>query len=350
MLKIGVIGVGSISSMHIEAVQANAKAELVAFCDINEARLKEKGANYGVTQLYVDYMDLLANDAIDAVIICTWNDSHVEIATAALEAGKHVFVEKPLSRQMTDEARKLGELAQTTDKVASVGMVRRYADNARVLKTWIDQGNMGDIYYGKASLLRRLGHPGGWFGKQSISGGGPMVDLGVHLLDITWYLMGKPRPVTVSANTANYLGGRDHIGYLSAYKAADQLDEPSDVEDFANALIRFENGATLYIETSYTMHTPQDELLIQLAGSKGGAVLEPSLKLITEAHGLILNAEPQMDYPGFHEHAYSCEIDAFINACVEGTANETPIADGLTVLSMLDAIYQSAGQKQELRL
>ncbi|MGO4936309.1 Gfo/Idh/MocA family protein [Fundicoccus sp. Sow4_H7] len=350
MLKIGIIGVGSISSFHIQAIQESAKARLVAFCDINLDRLQTKGSQYGVNQLYTDYNELLANDQIDAVVICTWNDSHVNIATAALKAGKHVFVEKPLSRRITADAIELGKLAESTDKVASVGMVRRYADNARVLKQWIDSGKMGDIYYGKASLMRRLGHPGGWFGQQAISGGGPMVDLGVHLLDIVWYLMGKPKPTTVSANTASYLGDRGHIGYLSYYQAADQLDQPSNVEDFANALIRFENGASFYLETSYTMHTPKDDLLIQMAGSNGGAILEPSLQLVTEENGVILNAEPQIDFPSFHNHAYKRELDGFIDACVEGKPNETPIADGLTVLSILDSIYQSAREKREITL
>src|SRR5699024_6503895 len=135
---------------------------------------------------------------------------------------------------------------------------RRHGDNTKVLKQFIDNGDLGEIYYAKASCLRRLGNPGGWFSDHSKSGGGPLIDLGVHFIDHIWYLMGKPRPVSVSGNTYKNLGNRSHIQNLSFYKAADYDPSLNDVEDLANALIRFENGASLYIDMSFTLHAKED--------------------------------------------------------------------------------------------
>lgn len=199
MLRVGVIGVGAISEMHIKPYIKNEEVELIALCDIHEERLAAKGQLYGISQLYTNYQELLNNPDIDAVSICTWNNTHAEIAVAALEAGKHILVEKPLSMTV-DEAIKVQTAAEMSGKTAQVGFVRRHATNVEILKTFIDNGELGDIYYAKASYLRRLGNPGGWFSDITKSGGGPLIDLGVHVIDIMWYLMGKPRPVSVIGN------------------------------------------------------------------------------------------------------------------------------------------------------
>src|SRR5690625_6793155 len=294
VLKVGVIGIGSISDMHIQAYQKHEDVELVAFCDLSEERLKEKGARYDVDQLYTDYQELLANDSIDAVSICTWNDTHAEIAIAALEAGKHVLLEKPLSMTV-EEAEAVEEAVKRSGKVLQVGFVRRHADNARILKEFIDADELGEIYYAKASILRRLGNPGGWFSDISKSGGGPLIELGVRMIDISWYVMGRPRPVSVSGNTYKKLGNRSHIENLSFYQAADYAPTLNDVEDLANALIRFENGASLYVDVSFTLHAKEDTIRSVIYGEKGGAEIEPELAFITEENNTILNIAPQIN-------------------------------------------------------
>ncbi|MBO1910878.1 Gfo/Idh/MocA family oxidoreductase, partial [Microvirga sp. 3-52] len=214
MLKVGVIGGGSISEFHIKPYVNNDDALLIALCDKNKERLAEAGTRYGVDNLYTDYEDLLANKEIDAISICTWNNTHAEIAIAALEAGKHVLVEKPLSMTV-EEAFAVEEAVEKSGKILQVGFVRRHGDNTKLLKQFIDQGELGEIYYAKASCIRRLGNPGGWFSDKSKSGGGPLIDLGVHMIDISWYLMGKPRPISVSGNTYSRLGNRSNIKNLS---------------------------------------------------------------------------------------------------------------------------------------
>ena len=350
MLKVGVIGAGSISEFHIKPYLSNQQTELAALCDVNESRLAEKGELYGVSRLYEDYRELLKDDTIDAVSICTWNNSHAEIAIAALEAGKHVLVEKPLSMTVA-EAEAVQEAVERTGKVLQVGFVRRHGDNAKLLKTFIDNGDLGEIYYSKASCLRRVGNPGGWFSDSSRSGGGPLIDLGVHMVDICWYLMGRPRPVSVSGNTYKKLGNRSHIENFSFYQAADYDPSLNDVEDLSNALIRFENGASLFVDVSFALQAKKEEVSVKLFGEKGGAEIEPELMLVTEKYNTILNVTPQIDKLTFDfEKAFENEINAFVSSCLHGTENIAPVSDGVQVMKMLNAVYSSAETGKEVYL
>ena len=350
MLKVGVIGGGSISEFHIKPYMKNDGVELVALCDSNEQRLAKAGERYSVTELYSNYQELLKNAEIDAVSICTWNNTHAEIAIAALEAGKHVLVEKPLCMTV-EQALAVEAAVKKSGKVLQVGFVRRHGDNTKLLKQFIDQDELGEIYYAKASCLRRLGNPGGWFSDQSKSGGGPLIDLGVHMIDICWYLMGKPRPVSVSGNTYSKLGNRSHIQNLSFYQAADYDPALNDVEDLANALIRFDNGASLFVDVSFTLHAKEDELYVKLFGEKGGAEIEPKLAMVTEKNNTILTITPQIDNLSFDfERAFGNEINHFVECCLDGKETIAPVADGVQVMKMLNAVYESAKTGKEVYL
>lgn len=350
MLKVGVIGVGNISELHINSYLKNEEVELVAFCDKNQTRLKEKGEIYDVTRLYPTHQELLADDDVDAVSICTWNDSHAVIAIAALEAGKHVLVEKPLSMTVA-EAEAVEEAAEKSGKILQVGFVRRHGDNNKILKEFIDQDELGEIYYAKASVIRRLGNPGGWFSDKSRSGGGPLIDLGVHMIDICWYMMGKPRPVSVSGNTYSKLGNRSNVENLSFYQAADYDPTLNDVEDLANALIRFENGASLYVDVSFTLHAKEDGVSAKLFGDKGGAEMEPKMALVLEKNNTILNVEPQVDNLGLNVgKAFANEIDHFVECARGNKESIAPVADGVAIMKMLAAVYESASTGKEVYL
>lgn len=350
MLNVGVIGVGSISHQHIEPYLQHEEVNVIALCDKNQTRLAEKGKLYQVDQLYGDYTALLNDAAIDAVSICTWNNSHAEIAIAALEAGKHVLVEKPLSMTV-EEALAVEAAAERTGKVIQVGFVRRHGENTKVLKKFIDNKDLGEIYYAKTSCIRRIGNPGGWFSDREKSGGGPLIDLGVHIIDICWYLMGKPRPVSVSGNTYAKLGNRRNIDNLSFYKAADYNPELNDVEDLANAMIRFDNGASIMVDVSYSLHTIENDLHVKLFGEKGGAEVEPELSIVTEKHNTILNIAPQIDNKTFDfQKAFSNEIHHFVACCLEGAENIAPVADGVQIMKILTAIYESGKTGKEVYL
>ncbi|HZG87717.1 Gfo/Idh/MocA family oxidoreductase [Paenibacillus sp.] len=349
-MKIGVIGAGSISDVHLQSYANHPDVEVYAISDLNEERAKAKAAQYGASKTFADYRELLALPEVDAVSVCTWNNTHAAIAAAALDAGKHVLVEKPLSKTV-EEALLVEEAAKRSGKVLQVGFVRRYASNTNLLKRFIDDGELGDIYYAKASCLRRLGNPGGWFSDVERSGGGPLIDLGVHIIDICWYLMGRPKVVSVSGNAYNRLGNRSNIQGLSFYKAADYDAAKNTVEDLANALIRFENGASLMVDVSFTLHAKKDELSVKLYGDRGGAELEPELQLVLERHDTILNATPQVDDVTFNfKDAFQREINHFIAAARGEAETLSPVQDGVELMKMLTAIYESARTGREIRL
>ncbi|RZT21501.1 Gfo/Idh/MocA family protein [Fictibacillus sp. BK138] len=350
MLKVGVIGLGSISDLHIKPYVNNPEVKLVAFCDMNQKRLEAAGQLYDVPNLYTSYQELLANQNVDAVSICTWNATHAEIAIAALEAGKHVLVEKPLCTTV-EEAIQVEEAVKKSGKVLQVGFVRRYAKNTKLIKSFLDNGDFGELYYAKASCIRRLGNPGGWFSDKERSGGGPLMDLGVHMIDICWYLMGKPKPVSVSGHTYSKLGDRSNVQNLSFYKASDYDASLNSVEDLATALIRFENGASLYVDVSFTIHGVQDEVAVKLYGDKGGFELEPKLAMTTEKHDTIIKITPQIDHLNFQfEEAFQSEIEHFVSSCLGKTTTLSPVEDGLEVMKMLCGAYESARLGKEVLL
>jgi predicted dehydrogenase len=350
ILKIAVIGVGSISESHLNSYKRNPDVEIYAVCDLNEERAKQKAAAYGAQKIYTDYREVLADPAIDAVSICTWNNTHAEISVAALDAGKHVLVEKPLAKTV-EEALRIQEAVKRNGKVLQVGFVRRYDKNIKMLRQFSENGDFGDIYFAKASAIRRLGNPGGWFADKDRSGGGPLIDIGVHMIDLCWYMMGKPKVKSVSGNTYNRLGNRSNIHNLSFYKAADYDPGLNTVEDLANALIRFENGASLVVDVSFTLHTKADEASIKLFGDKGGFEIDPAIVISTEKYDTILNVTPQIDHKGFHfESAFQNEIDHFIG-CVKGERESiSPVEDGVEMMKMLCGIYESAAKGKEILL
>ncbi len=342
-VKIGVIGAGSISEMHFESYKNNKKVEIYAVCDLNEQRAKEKAEKYSAQKYYKNYQDLLADSEIDAVSICTWNNSHAEISIAALRAGKHVLVEKPLCKTVEEAYEIEKAVKESNGQVLQVGFVRRFGTNTQVLKSFIDSGDLGEIYYAKASCIRVLGNPGGWFADKERSGGGPLIDLGVHVIDLCWYLMGKPKVKSVSGNTYNKLGNRSNIKNKSFYKAADYDPNKNTVEDLANAMIRFENGASLMVDVSYTLHTKEESIAVSVFGDKGGAEIEPQLQMVTEKNNTILNATPQIDSLTFDfRQGFQNEIDHFVSCVKEETETISPVQDGVEIMKILVGIYESS--------
>ncbi|WP_141503414.1 Gfo/Idh/MocA family protein [Paenibacillus luteus] len=349
-LKIAVIGAGSISDEHLKAYRNHPDVEIYAICDINEERARLKGAQYGASTIYSSYQELLLDKEVDAVSVCTWNESHAEISIAALDAGKHVLVEKPLCKTV-EEALLVQEAVKRSGRLLQVGFVRRYDANVQMLRSFIDKGEFGEIYYAKASSLRRLGNPGGWFADIERSGGGPLIDIGVHMIDLCWYLMGKPKVKSVSGNTYRKLGNRADIQHLSFYKAADWDPATNTVEDLANALIRFDNGASLMVDVSFSLHIKEDERSVKLYGDKGGFEIDPSLLMVTEKHHTILNIVPQVDHASLDvDSAFQNEINHFIDCVQTGQQPLSPVEDGVELMRILCGIYESAAKGVEVTL
>ncbi len=350
-LKIGVIGVGNISSTHIEGYLNNSDCELYAFCDINEKTLKAKGEKYGVKRLYTDHKKMLEElPELDAVSVCTWNNAHAECSIDALNAGKHVFCEKPMAMSEA-QALEMKKAAEKAGKVLGIGFVRRHGKDAVLARDLIENGKAGEIYYGKATYIRRNGNPGGWFGNKALSGGGPLIDLGVHVIDLAKYIAGNPKAVSVFGATFTKLYNRIELKDKKAYVSADYRgkDDICDVEDLATAMIRFDNGFVLSVETSYSLNVGQDEGKVELFGTKGGIKIAPSLTFYTEYEGRLAD----ISFPGataFDGSEYALEIDNFISAIKTGTPLVADADDGIELMKILDAIYESARTGHEVIL
>jgi predicted dehydrogenase len=350
ILKVGVIGTGGIAGLHLQAYADNPRVQIVAVADMNAQRAQSVADQWGAARAYSDPAELLADPEVQAVSICTWNNTHAQFAIEAIKAGKHVLVEKPMSRTYA-EAQELESVVDAHDRVLQVGFVRRHSANCRVLKSFIDEGELGEIYYAKASVIRRMGNPGGWFADKEIAGGGPLIDIGVHVIDLAWYLMGSPRAVSVSANSYAKLGNRSHITTMPRYKVADYDPTKNTVEDMVNAVIRFDNGASLLVDASYSLHAVEDSLAVSVFGDKGGAELEPSLRIATEKHQTVLNVTPQLSSSTFNlTDGFSTEIENFVATCLGEAESVAPAWHGAEIMKILDAVYESAALGREVTL
>ena len=261
-----------------------------------------------------------------------------------------MLVEKPIARTLA-EAEEIQRTVEASDRVVQVGFVRRHSPNCQVLKSFIDAGELGEVYYAKASCLRRVGNPGGWFADKEISGGGPLLDIGIHVLDLCWYLMGSPKVVSVSGNTYDKLGSRGNVTTMPRYKAADYDPSKNTVEDLANAVIRFENGASLLLDCSYSLHATKDSIEVSVYGEQGGAELEPALHIATEMHDSVVNIEPQIASRTFEFGVgFAHEIQNFVDTSLGRAESIAPAWHGVEIVHILEAIYESASTGREVEL
>lgn len=348
-LKVGIIGTGSISNEHIQAYLKNPRVELYAFCDINPEQLKMMAEKYGVTRTYTDMNDMLALEELDAVSVCTWNSAHAPCTIAALNAGKHVLCEKPMALN-TEEARQMKEAAERNGKLLMIGFVRRYGNDCRIMEDFVNSGYFGEIYYAKATQLRRNGNPGGWFGDKSRSGGGPLIDLGVHIIDLTRFLMGSPKPVSVYGATFQKLFNRPNIIAQKGYVSSTKGEVICNVEDLATAMIRYDNGSVLHFETSFSLNIKEDESKIEFFGTKGGAKLAPELEMYSEINNYMANITLTNPTSLSFDGLFSAEIDHFIDCILDGKSCKSPAEDGIMLMQILDAVYESARTGHEVIL
>ncbi|WP_312692808.1 Gfo/Idh/MocA family protein [Caproiciproducens sp.] len=346
-IKVAIVGNGSICRFHADAYRKLDCVEIVAACDINEERAKQFAEEYGVPRVFTDYREMLKMEEIQAVSVTTWNNAHAEVSIAALKAGKDVLCEKPLSMNAA-EAQKMVETAKETGHLLMVGFVRRFGENAQVLKEFIDKGELGNIYYAKVSYIRRWGNPGGWFSDKKRSGGGPLIDLGVHIIDLAYYMGGKPKAVSVFGAAFSHLGMKPELKGVTKYYSAD-YSEHNDVEDCTVAMVRFDSGMTVFFEASWVQNIKKDELVIQLYGTKGGVQLEPTLEFYETKNNYMVNTTPVLDKASFTmEDGFAKEVGHFVD-CVRGQAAcINPCEDGLELMKIVDAIYESSKTGHEV--
>lgn len=347
-LRIGLIGAGNIANTHMSAYKQVTDAEVVAICDINIEKAERLAAKYGVEKFYGSMEEMIEAEALDAVDICVWNVNHSVCAIYAMEHGLNVLCEKPMAYN-AEEAQRMKETSEKTGKLLMIAFVTRYMNDTRVVKDYIDKGYLGEIYYAKAQYIRRHGNPGGWFADKSKSGGGPVIDLGVHVIDRARYLMGLHKPVSVYGVTFTKLGKRDNLRTNVAWIPEDASpSDPCDVEDFATAIIRFDNGSVIQLETGYSINDlPKSGLT--LCGDKGGMRTgDGPLTLFTEMNDFLVDTKIDINNLADSKDGFAAEIQEFVD-CVLGKCEcKATAEDGLICMKILDAIYESARTGHEV--
>lgn len=341
-LRIGIIGTGGISHCHMNGYKvASDLCEVVACCDIDFEKAKKYAANFGIPAVYDNCYDMLKKEQLDCVSVCTWNAAHKECTIAALDAGVNVICEKPMAMN-AKEAQEMYDAAKKSGKLLQVGFVRRFGRDADTVLGYSKEGVLGDVYYAKAQYLRRDGCPGGWFKDKNFSGGGPLIDLGVHVIDLCRYLAGNPKPVCAYGVTYNNLGPNRAAGGEEAWAAPDKKEHPYNVEDLASALIRFDNGFTIQLETAFNLNLAGDSTTMQIFGTKAGAALDGDIKLYTTMCGRHVNIQPQGNSHFDFTESFNAEMRGFLDA-VNGVAPcRAPAEDGLWLMKIIDAVYESA--------
>lgn len=346
-LKIGIIGTGGIAQAAHLPAYANIPdlCEVVTLCDINPETAKLAAAKFGIARHTTDLLDIVNDPEIDAVSIATPNKHHIDPTLACLKAGKHVLCEKPLAMN-AEESRVMCAAARDANRLLMVGFQTRFGGPGQFMKQYIDSGSMGDIYFARAQALRRRGVPSwGVFIDKEQQGGGPLIDIGVHILDFTLHLMGYPKPVSVFGQTWDMLGKNPDL-----YNQFGDYDRSKyTVEDFAAGMIKLENGAAISLESSFMANMEGDPFQTQLFGTKAGAMVQAwgdePVKIYTEQNKQLFTMMPQ-NIPTV-ESSYHLEVEAFVRAIIEEKPSPVPGECGLILNAIFDAMYKSSETGRE---
>ncbi|MEC0230734.1 Gfo/Idh/MocA family protein [Paenibacillus alba] len=348
LFRIGIIGCGGIANgKHLPSLKKLSNVELVAFCDIVPERAAEASEKYGAegAKLYEDYTELLKDATIDIVHVLTPNDAHAEIAIAALEAGKHVMCEKPMAKTAAD-AKRMVETAKRTGKKLTIGYNNRFRPDSQHLKRACEEGELGEIYFAKAHAIRRRAVPTwGVFLDEEKQGGGPLIDIGTHALDLTLWMMDNYKPKVVLGTSYHKLSQKENAA--NAWGPWD----PSKftVEDSAFGMVVMENGATIILESSWALNTLEvDEAKCSLSGTEGGADMKGGLRINGEKHSRLYTTEVDLKAGGvaFYDGAVESDADLEMRTWITAIENDTqPVVtpeQAYVVSQILEAIYESA--------
>jgi predicted dehydrogenase len=347
-VRVGIIGCGGIANAkHMPSLKKVKNVEMVAFCDIVRERAEKAAKEYGTedAKVYEDYKELLKDESIGVVHVCTPNREHGFMTVDALESGKHVMCEKPMAKT-AKEARKMLEAAKRTGKKLTIGYQNRCTPEAQYLHKACERGDLGEIYFAKAHALRRRAVPTwGVFLNEEEQGGGPLIDIGTHALDLTLWMMDNYKPKYVVGNVYHKLG--DKKDAANAWGPWDP--EKFTVEDSAFGFITMEDGATIVLESSWALNTLDvGEARTSLCGTEGGADMQDGLRINGEEFGKLFTKKPALDadgvdfYDGETESPSDHEARQWINSIVNDTEPLVKPEQALVVTEILEAIYESS--------
>jgi len=342
-VKVGVIGLG-IGAHHLKCYEAVEQAEVVALCDVDEAKLKKFASERPRVKTFTDYREMLAMEELQGVSIALPNFLHAPVTIDALRAGKHVLGEKPMAMN-TQEALQMKAVAEQEGRIFMMHFNMRFSPVGQTLKPLLDSGMLGDVYHVVTTYTRRNGYPGfgrglqglgSWFVQKEKSGGGPLIDLGVHRIDLALWLIGYPRPVAAFGQAYDWMARRKFQGREVNF----------DCEDFATGMIRFENGCTMYVAASWDGHQRTGgELLLKIYGTDGAIFQDDS--------GLTLcRVENGVPTTSAIEQLNTSETAQkhFVECIAEGKEPAATAQHGVTVMKILDALYESSETGKEVRI
>ncbi|HJC90555.1 MAG TPA: Gfo/Idh/MocA family oxidoreductase [Candidatus Mediterraneibacter excrementigallinarum] len=365
-LQVGVIGCGGIANQkHFPALTSQSdKCEIVAFCDIIRERAEKGAKEYGTpdAKVYEDYHELLKDPEIDVVHVCTPNNAHCPITVAAFEAGKHVLCEKPMAAT-TEDAQKMMDAWKKSGKKFTIGYQNRFRTDAQMLKRTCEEGKLGDIYFAKAHAVRRRAVPTwGVFPDKSKQGGGPLIDIGTHALDITLWCMDNYEPETVTGSVFEKLG---HLPEATEGNMFGPWDpEKFEVEDSAFGYIKMKNGATIFLESAWALNVKESrEAATTLCGTKAGAEMiggmsgqgydlvfnETTGGVLTEEHISDTGAIAFFEGKGGGSPAEK-ECKQWLEAILEDKDPLVKPEQAFVVTEILDTIYKAAAAGHEIKL
>ena len=352
--RAGIIGAGAIAIHgHIPGYKAVPGVEVVSLCDVNAARVASVAAENGIARTYTDYREMLDKERLDLLSVCSPNAFHADMAVAGLESGANVLCEKPMALTYADACRMVAT-SERTGKSLTIGFHNRYRPEMRAGYEVVASGKLGELYYAKASMLRRSGIPGygSWFTNKDLAGGGSMMDIGCHILDLALWWIGHPQPLTVSASTyakfgpkAKGLGswGMDHYPAGARY----------DVDDLATIFVRFEGGATLTLEASWAGHGTDGQRL-QVFGTEGGVEYaeglfgDKPLRFFGEGGASLIQGT--INYGTAQGSPYQREIADWLGRIEKGEPAFITATQAAMVVQIVEAAYRSSASGHEVSL
>ena len=344
-IRVAIAGQGrSGYNIHARCIRSMPdRFQVVAAADQLPERQREAADEFGARAC--DHWQALIHDGdYDLFVNALPSNLHVQATIAALNAGKHVLCEKPMAMNAR-EGQQMVNAAEAAGKQLQISLNFRFRPEVQFCKRVIEEGAIGTPYYGRSQSIRRRGVPSwGVFGQKKLQGGGPLIDIGVHCIDWTWYLMGCPRPVAVSGQTYETIGATPgHIGQFGVWD-----HKTYDVEDFATALVRFENGATMNVESAFCVNLDKNQMGCHVAGDKGGVSTDP-VTVQTSIAGHLVDGTPN-HLQGGKLKTHWLSVEGFVKAIAAGKEVPIPASQVLWVQKIIDAIYKSAERGKEVAI